>query len=833
MPDLSYPHIFISDGVASENYTSPLSGRDDINFPDRPDRKGHAAFVRQALDGAWEKSEKKKAGRHSVSLPTRAGNYVEFESAPGFDLKTKSLDIRASGIRLLNVSTKKVAGDEDKEITYATVFIPTGKEKILLSRIEQYENDNTESGNPKHEPFIAGIANLKEAVLESFWRDMPPMIPETADWCEVWLRYSDNPEETVTKFKSTCNELNIPIKEGHLTFPERAVVIVRAVRSTLDELLLSSDDIAELRRAKATADFWMKLDNSDQSDWAVALADRVSVDADSNASLCLLDTGVNNGHILLEPIIADADCHTVNPTWGTSDEYGHGTLMCGVAAYGDGIDVLLQSSDSIEMSFVIETVKLIPTPGHHHDKELYGLITKQALSRAEIEKPDRNRTTCLAISSEDGRDEGRPSSWSASIDQLCSGAEDSRQRLIVVAAGNIAESTEWKNYPESNITQAVHDPGQAWNALTVGAYTDKAGLSDVNLAKTYSPIASAGQLSPFSTTSHIWDSKWPNKPDVVFEGGNAGIDSAAGIASELDDLSILSTHHLPQVSQFMTMNATSAASAQAARMATRLRAQYPDAWPETIRALMVHSASWTEELRAQFFDAGRTDKQNSAWLLRTCGFGVPNYETAVESAKNSLTLITEQTIQPFQKKVSGSDFETKDMHLIELPWPANALDEMPGETPVTINVTLSYFVEPGPGEIGWRDKYRYRSHGLDFDLIGPTEDKTEFLMGLNKAARDDENVDTTRSSVPWTLGRNARSKGSIHRDWWQTTAAEAAQCNVLGVFPRTGWWKERSHLERGSSETRYSLIVTLHTPSSAVDIYTPIANLIAPAIDIF
>lgn len=829
MAELKYPHLFLPDKPNAQDYTSPLSGRSNLVFPERTDKMGHAVFVRNGLEKAWKKSNKDLSARKAVALPTRNGTYIEFESAPEFDLKTQSLELRPSGIRLLNVVKKQ--NQKGQNVTYATIYVPDGKEAILLKKVEQYKSEKTAGGNPKNQPLIDGIENLQNAVVESFWRDSISMLPkeESPEWCEVWLRFDNNSDAVVISFRELCKTLKLEIKEGHLSFPERAVFLIKAADKSLKELMLSSDYIAEFRRAKQTAEFWTNLNNTDQTEWIEAFKNRVSVDEEDEISLCILDTGANNGHQLLAPILSDDDCHTVKKSWGTADKNGHGTLMCGVAGYGEHIDLLLQDNKKIEVPYILESVKLIPAPGTHHNEELYGYHTKQALSRAEIEKPNHKRTVCLAITSEDGRDEGRPSSWSGSLDQISSGAEDGKYRLFIVAGGNV-HSDEWKRYPDSNITKAIHDPGQAWNAVTVGAFTTKTDITDAGLAKMYKPIASDGQLSPFSTTSHVWESKWPNKPEVVFEGGNAGIDNT-DFATELDDLSILTTNYQPQKAQLATIVATSAASAQAARMAARLQAQYPNAWPETIRALMIHSASWPTALKQQFSDPQRTEKQNFERLLRTCGFGVPNYQSALESAQNCLTLIAEQTIQPFGPKLSGKEYQNKDMHLYELPWPVEALKELPGETPVTINITLSYFVEPGPGEVGWRDKYRYRSHGLDFEFKKPTENKEEFVKRLNKAARGDNEEEVGGSSVPWAIGKqHGRTRGSIHRDWWNTTAAEAADSNIIGIFPRSGWWKERHHLEMGQKETRYSLIVSLVTTETKVDIYTPISVKVSSGI---
>ncbi|MFP3340363.1 S8 family serine peptidase, partial [Micrococcus sp. SIMBA_131] len=73
---------------------------------------------------------------------------------------------------------------------------------------------------------------------------------------------------------------------------------------------------------------------------------------------------------------------------------------------------------------------------------------------------------------------------------------------------------------------------------------------------------------------------------------------------------------------FYPFNMTSAATAQLARMAGAIRAEYPDYWEETIRALLVHSASWPEPLKKQFMS--RDSKSEYKNLLKICGYGVPS-----------------------------------------------------------------------------------------------------------------------------------------------------------------------------------------------------------------
>ena len=141
-----------------------------------------------------------------------------------------------------------------------------------------------------------------------------------------------------------------------------------------------------------------------------------------------------------------------------------------------------------------------------------------------------------------------------------------------------------------------------------------------------------------------------------------------------------------------------------------------------------------------------------------------------------------------------------------------------------MQVTLSYFIETGPGAIGWNNRYRYASHALRFELNSPTETKDEFVRRINKAARDEENVkpDTSSAAKHWVIG-TARDKGSIHSDIWCGTALELASSNLIAIFPIIGWWRERAYLNKFNNKTRYSLVISIKTPDQDVDIYTPVA----------
>ncbi|CAM3515724.1 S8 family peptidase [Paenibacillus lupini] len=819
MSELRLKNIFITQDGGLIPYTSRQSGGQRATYPPRQ-REEHGAYIYRRLREAWQESRSINTERTAISLPTKEGTYIEFLSSPDYELELSSLERRRSGIRLLNVQAIEQDGLPVKK---ATVFIPEGQEQHYLQKVEEYLQSDTPSGRPKNEKLIASIENIKIAVLESFWVGDHRYMPEDSpQWCEVWL--SSDSEDVEERFRSMVLTTGLSMQPESLRFPERTVVLVYANSTNLKEIILRSPDIAEIRRAAELASFFTTLDNSEQVAWAKDLMERLDVIADSSVSICILDTGVNNGHILLNPLLKDEDKRSYNREWGSNDHNGHGTNMAGIAGYGDLQDAL-ETRGRVKVFHNLESYKILPPPPGENEPKLYGAITSQSISDITIDKPNIKRILCMAVTAPDYETtDGKPSSWSAAIDEITSGYLDEERKLFIVSAGNVSDPTLWREYPTSNLNMPVQNPAQSWNSLTVGAFTEKVSINKVENGD-FEALAPRGGLSPTSSTSYFWDNKWPIKPEILLEGGNI-LNDPSDLRS-CDDLSQLTTSHRVLMRQFDYMNATSAATAKAAWMAAQIQVEYPDAWPETIRALMVHSAEWTETLKDQFLRGN--SKRDYRNMLRICGYGVPNLERAIWCAKNSVNMIIQSDLQPFEK--NGSRYVTKDMHFHELPWPKDQLLEL-GNTEVELKVTLSYFIEPGPGEVGWKNRYRYPSCGLRFEING-SDTKETFLRRINAAAETDEDeIEIEGTTVNWLIGKQNRHLGSIHSDVWTGTAAELATSNLIGIYPAVGWWRERHWLGRWNKRVRYSLVVSLKTPEQSIDLYSVISNKIETTVSV-
>jgi hypothetical protein len=833
-------HILVLDPPKAEEY-KPHGRKIEVTKPAPPaSRAKHGKVLERALKAAVVEA---KARRDEAGIEVHGavpGMYVQFESQPDVRLQVASLEDSRQGIEVVAVSHSKTEEPEPRRIERATVFVPDGKVKHFLKRFESYSKTTPKTERERrYEDMIDPVATLRLATLRGLWTDTSEAYPKEDEtiWWEVWLRRQDGNE--VERLMEFTAAQEIEVAPRRLMFDDRLVTLVRSTPAQLAASIDVLNDLAEVRKAKETATVFVNMGLVDQGAWVKELRARVTPPSADAPAVCVLDTGVTRGHPLLEASLDAADCHSCDPAWGTHDHLGHGTEMAGLALYGD-LTPALAGTQHVALRHRLESVKILPPDGHPvNPPDLYGAVTAEAASRAEIQAPERRRIFSMSIAATDERDRGQPTSWSAAVDALAAGrsfdpstqglyylaeGDDSARRLFVLCAGNVDETTLSVAHLERSDTDPVHDPGQAWNALTIGALTEKAVINDPKWGS-WQPVARPGELSPWSTTGVTFADEWPIKPDVVFEGGNVVRNAKGEIDFPCPDLSLLSTYFRPADKSFVLSWATSAATAQAARLAALISAEYPTYWPETLRALLVHSAEWSAQMQTHL--RGANGKRARAKLVQRYGFGVPSAERALRSANDALTLVAQSGIRPF------AEGKMRELHFFDLPWPRNVLAEL-GATPVRLRITLSYFIEPNPGRRGWRKRHRYASHGLRFDVKGPTESLEEFRKRLNKKALDeDEAKPSTRGdSSEWYLGERARNRGSLHSDILSCNAADLAERGVIAVYPVSGWWKDQPKRDRSDLGARYALVVSIETPGVETDIWTPVAQQVGVAIAI-
>lgn len=818
------PHFVLTGRARGENFRTPNGGGPNHHVAAR-DRHAHGSELMQQFDELAPYFDEAKQAQRDAGVGEGFGLRLTFESFPGVEVACQSLAAEGSGIELLNVR-------QDGERTFATVFVPDGKLDILVNKLRKYLHKGTDD-KPPNAALWNTVAAIKAAAIKDLWTDTDEVFPaegDTAIWWEVWLPVRKNRQGILSQFRQLAEKQGLRLANGELTFPERTVLMAHGTLAQMQDSLPVLNHIAALRRAKETAEFFDALEPEEQPAWMADLLARLAVPGENEdvPHVCLLDTGVNHGHPLLQVALKAADTHTVEPAWGKNDSSGHGTNMAGLALLGD-LTPLLASSEPAEVGHRLESVKLVPADHTDSgDSHHFGYLTMQAVSYPEVSDSGRKRIYSMAITANDHRDAGAPTAWSSAVDELAVGDGEAaeRSRLIVLAAGNTTRDA-WADYPEANKRESIQDPAQSWNALTVGAMTHLTRITEDD-ADDYEAVARGGDLSPYSTTSCSWSKDWPLKPDVVFEGGNVATSALGPVW--MRSLCLLTTNALPEERLLDVANATSAASALAARMAAQLMRNYPHLSPESVRGLIVHSAQWTPAMIGMFVRSGSLLKGDWIKLVQCCGFGEPNLERARWSMDNSLTLICEDQLQPFQRE--GSHAPTlNEMNLHQLPWPVDALRDL-GDTEVEMRVTLSYFIEPNPSQRPPKSKYRYESHGLRFEVMRATEPVDDFRGRINKAAQGADYEKSGGSDDGWRLGSNGRVRGSIHSDIWTGSAADLASRDAIAVYPVSGWWKTRHGLKKHDRVARYSLLVSIRAPEVDVDLYTPVANAIRPVVTV-
>ncbi len=174
----------------------------------------------------------------------------------------------------------------------------------------------------------------------------------------MWLPERGNRELMVEDFRKLANAVDCTVSAGRVDFPERTVVMMHGSERQFSQTVMTLNCVAELRRAKETAELFDGMNTEEQQAWKDELLARTTFPAHTDdVPRCLLDSGVNRGHPLLSPVLMSDDLHTVEPAWGKDDECNHGTGLAGIATYGDLTDALATAMP-FQIDHLLESVKL-------------------------------------------------------------------------------------------------------------------------------------------------------------------------------------------------------------------------------------------------------------------------------------------------------------------------------------------------------------------------------------------------------------------------------------------------------------------------------------------
>lgn len=639
-------------------------------------------------------------------------------------------------------------------------------------------------------------------------------------WFEIACRggYRNPLEETANsraQLQRQLFHLGHPVAQDFVA-PEDVTLFVRLSLSQLRVLVARVDCVFAYDLVPTDVLTWLLLTDPPKHELRSFKLTPPAADA---PAVVVLDSGIASEHPLLKPALLHAS--SILPGVDSpGDTFGHGTKMAGAALYAGDLATAI-ARGSHQAAHWIQSVRLLVRPregtASEENRSYWPKYTTDAIVEAEKVDPlARPRAFVLAVTYP--IDPLTPTTYSQAVDQLA--FHDGKGRLLFVSAGNVVTADLYESattYPDGLVLRKIQEPAHGTNVVTVGAYTEKTRLPpDAAFAEARS-VAPSGGLSPHTTTGRV-DSPWAIKPEIVLEGGNVALSSSLADPS-VESLVTLTTGHNVIVSALAHINATSEASARAAHMAAAIWKDNPSLRPETVRGLLVHSASWTPAMRTQFEMPDR---------LYACGYGVPDVEWARACADDRATVIVEDempnvvALQQPKKKVpkrmstpTVEDVDARWMKIFRMPMPDAKLTAKP-DADVDLRVTLSYLPEPST----YRATVEYGLK-LKWDMQGPFESEPEFIERVNDLHRprgaDGKRVKKEhKTSFEWGVGIQRRSRGTVQSDRWSGKGALLAGSKLVAVVPVLGWWDRRAEMR--SRVQPFSLIVSVF----AEDIYTEV-----------
>ncbi len=712
-----------------------------------------------------------------------------------------------------------------------TLYVPFTATSFLISQLQSYIDADGEKNKR-----WSSIESIEEVTVRSLYGDQADYFPADMAqqlWFELWII-----KDLWLSFGNLAERLGLELDEARLDFPDRIAVLVKVSPKQLADSPIVNT-IAYIDKPVFSIEQLSAMSASDQYELLESAADR-TLQPDRAIRVALFDTGVSIGHPLLNRIVKLDDIYSIDDSDG-SDIGNHGTGIASLVLYGDRIEKLIESPDQILPTARLESVRLISnrrSRGLQDDPTLYGYRTARGFYLLPSLGKDERRIYLSTITDRRRSRSGAADSYSAALDSLaygCSPLHDVEDylgpKLIIQSAGNSIVGLAREH---------LETPSQAWNVITVGASTSRPSEEFRNGAKLYA--SNSGSLSPSSSHGRGYESKRAFKPDFVMEGGNAELRDGMPPHKAPECMILGASSKFPH-QHFDYLDGTSAAAGLAANLAAKIWQRYPQLSPQGVRAVLVNSARWSDQMIAEFRPDEKPKGDRYTELVQQCGMGVPNTYTAIDSEEAFVTLVFDNEIAPFREFEEQADGTVATgFDIVPLPWPSDALLELSGQT-MELRVTLSNFIEPNPSNRDYVSRYVYESCGLRFSFRRTTESDEDFRARLSKTLETEANltiiernktlskkemIKRADSDSRWQLGPDLRTRGSVHSDLWIGKAERLAQMKEVAILPASGWWKHRRDEHVRAQTLRYALAISIHSRNDpSAKLYSGVQSVLA------
>jgi Subtilase family len=526
-------------------------------------------------------------------------------------------------------------------------------------------------------------------------------------------------------------------------------------------------------------------------------------EAVANASpIAILDSGLAAAHPLLAPAVGEATAVPLALGDG-ADDHGHGTLVGGIALYGD-VEACIDAGNFVP-TLRLYSARVLNERARFDDSALITTQMRDAILYFYRTYGCRVFNLSLGDSDLPYRG-GKVSPWASILDTL------SRELnvLIVVSAGNFTYEPRDDEPRDAHISRyprylledeaKIIEPATGAIVLTIGSLSHSArvpagvGQRDVAMR----PISGDGEPSPFTRSGPGMGGSV--KPELCEFGGNRAYDGRLNRIRDLDEMSVVSMNRTYLNRLFAVAVGTSYATPRVTHTAAKLFQLFPEASANLIRALLVSSASVpvaSEELLSPLGQHA---------VLKICGYGRPSFDWARYSDENRVVLYNDSRI--------GHD----NFHVYQIPIPRGFSDD-PGRR--NIEVTLAY--DPPVRH----SRFDYLGATMSFRLI-----RGKNLNQVVEAFRSQVGVENPADGLEarWNCamkpGPRAREGGTLQRAVFS-----------MAQIPRPEWGDtyhlvvrcERKWARDEHTPQRYAVVVVLRQETD-VNIYQQIMQRIRGAV---
>lgn len=534
----------------------------------------------------------------------------------------------------------------------------------------------------------------------------------------------------------------------------------------------------------------------------------VSAPVSNAPAVCVIDSGIQEGHRLIQAAIDSPNSRSFLAGHDTADRvypHGHGTPVAGAMLYRSFSpdNNIGEALCWIQNARLLNDQKNLPT----------NIYPPLALREIINHYRNGNRQTRIfnhSIAANGPCRTARMSTWGTEIDLL----SHELDVLVIQSAGNIESRTDSLQHPGilDNLTAGrpypnylreassrISNPGQSLQAITVGA-VGLATLDDGDRAT----MGGEARPSAFSRSGWgIWDTF---KPDVVEIGGDYLIDAEKVNLSITEDAClelVRSTFASPGRATTKALIGTSFATPRVAAIAAALQRILPNEPTLLYRALIIQSARWPGWME------NLSPEEQVNWM-RSVGYGIPDLARATKNSEKRVTLITEgvQVIKPLEAAIYTVDIPN------ELRTPGSEFD-------VRIEVTLSYSSRPRRTR---SSRKGYQEVWLDWIASKKEESLQDFMARAIKGLGEAESADT----VDWMLHEQKdygvlrgvhRKAGTVQKDWVVLKAYELPETFAVAIRGHNGWNRDPN------STAKFALAVTIEAEECPLPIYSRIAQV--------